>query len=259
MMNDASQWYTLLERNQGTSSWDEFVKLVNRRFGPPLQGNALGELIQLHRDGSVADYQTKFLSLLMRCEDLVEKHQINIFTAGLRNPLKTDIELENPATLEEAITLARTYEQRLSLQDRATPARVASSPKHLLLTVPPPATGAKEASASPNAPHLKRLTVAEMAAKRERGECYNCYKKFSREQLKVCTTKVIYQLQMNNDDTGFEGEADDPRISLHAITSVSPVETMQLQVRIGETLLGTLIDFGSTHSISVSVACRLHL
>jgi hypothetical protein len=40
----------------------------------------------------------------------VEKHHINIFTAGLRNPLKTDVELENHATLEEAMALACTYE-----------------------------------------------------------------------------------------------------------------------------------------------------
>jgi hypothetical protein len=118
---------------------------VNWRFGSPLQGNALGELIQLRRDGSLANYQTKFLSLLACYEDLVEKHQINIFTAGLWNPLKTNVELENPVTLEDAMVLARTYEQWLSLQDDvpanasslacATPTRVASSTKPLMLLV----------------------------------------------------------------------------------------------------------------------------
>jgi hypothetical protein len=63
----------------------------------------------------VADYQSKFLSLLARCEDLAEKHQINIFTAALRNPLRTDVELEHPATLEDAMALARIYEQRLAM------------------------------------------------------------------------------------------------------------------------------------------------
>jgi hypothetical protein len=58
----------------------------------------------------VADYQSKFLSLLARCEDLTEKHQINIFTAGLRNPLRTVVELEHPATLEDDMALARIYE-----------------------------------------------------------------------------------------------------------------------------------------------------
>jgi hypothetical protein len=59
----------------------------------------------------VAEYQSQFLSLLARCDGLVEKHQVNVFTAGLCNPLKTDIELEHPATLKEAMALARAYEQ----------------------------------------------------------------------------------------------------------------------------------------------------
>jgi hypothetical protein len=47
MIDDAAQWFALLEKNQGTPTWDEFEKLVNQRFGPPIRGNALGELIKL--------------------------------------------------------------------------------------------------------------------------------------------------------------------------------------------------------------------
>jgi hypothetical protein len=104
---EASQWFTLLERNQGKPSWEEFIHLINQRFGPPLRSNPLGELIQLRREGTVAEFQSKFLSLLARCDGLVEKHQINVFIAGLCNPLKTDVELEHPATLEEAWPLSR--------------------------------------------------------------------------------------------------------------------------------------------------------
>jgi hypothetical protein len=34
---------------------------------------------------------------------LEEKHQINIFTVGLGNPLPTDVELKHPTTLEDAM------------------------------------------------------------------------------------------------------------------------------------------------------------
>jgi hypothetical protein len=37
--------------------------MVNQRFGLPLRSNALGELIQLRRETTVADYQTRFLTL----------------------------------------------------------------------------------------------------------------------------------------------------------------------------------------------------
>jgi hypothetical protein len=105
MTGEASQWYTLLERNRDTPSWEEFTQLVNKRFGPRLRSNPLGELIQLHREGTVAEYQ------------------VNIFTAGLRNPLRMNVELENPTTPEDAMALARTYEQRLSMVDDV-PARL---------------------------------------------------------------------------------------------------------------------------------------
>jgi hypothetical protein len=114
-MGDAAQWFTLLEKNQGTLTWDEFEKLVNQRFRPPIRGDALGELIQLRRETTVVDYQTRFLALVNHCKVLTEPHRINIFTAGLRDPLKTDVELEQPTTLEEAMALARAYEQRLAM------------------------------------------------------------------------------------------------------------------------------------------------
>jgi hypothetical protein len=110
MTGDAAQWFTLVEKNRGTPTWAEFDKLVHQRFGPPLRGNALGELVQLQRETTVADYQFKFLALVTHCTDLVEKHQIDIFTNGLRNLLKIGVELEAPATLEDAMALARTYE-----------------------------------------------------------------------------------------------------------------------------------------------------
>jgi hypothetical protein len=45
MTGDAAQWFTLIEKNRGTPSWEEFDKLVHQRFGHPLRNNALGELI----------------------------------------------------------------------------------------------------------------------------------------------------------------------------------------------------------------------
>jgi hypothetical protein len=70
---------------------------------------------------------------------------VDIFTAGLGNPLKTDVELEHPATLEDPMALARTYKQRLvdeSAGRNPPPAHAARTPqassKPLWLTGPPP-------------------------------------------------------------------------------------------------------------------------
>jgi ferredoxin len=221
----------VVERNRGTPTWEEFVKLVNQRFRPPLQGNALGELIQLCQTSSVVEYQNKFLSLVTRCEGLIEKHQVDIFTAGLGNPLKTNVELEHPATLEDAMALARTYEQRLmdeSAGRNPPPACAACMPQassKLLPLTGPPLQGD---TGRPTTPRFKRLTPAEMAAKRECGECYNCIEKFSHEHLKVCPVKGVFLLQMEEDDLSMEETEVDPLISLNAITGISQAETLQL-------------------------------
>jgi hypothetical protein len=92
---------------------------------------------------------------------------------GLRNPLRTDVELEHPTTLEDAMALARLYEQRLVMAGdlpahaKSVPARVVNKP--LLLPAPPSAAASKDAAsgAPVTAPRFKRLTPAEMAAREE--------------------------------------------------------------------------------------------
>jgi hypothetical protein len=119
--------------------------------------------------------------------------------------LKTDIELEQLATLEEAMALACTYEQRLSITNDTpsrTPARLAYSRSMTkTLALPAPATtlgGSTSATAAPlPAPRLKRLTATEMATKHEKGECYNCTEQFSREHLKVCPMNDVFLLEMD--------------------------------------------------------------
>jgi hypothetical protein len=62
----------------------------------------------------------------------------------------------------------------LAVRAKSVPARVVNKP--LLLPAPPSAAASKDAaSGAPTiAPRFKRLTPAEMAAKREKNECFNC-------------------------------------------------------------------------------------
>jgi hypothetical protein len=115
----AQQWYYRFERNrldnnQGDPSWSQFCELVNQRFGPPTRSNPLGELCHLRCTGSVDAYQSDFLTLLARCGGVTKPQQIAIFTAGLGDPLRIDVELQKPSTLEEATALARAFEWRLA-------------------------------------------------------------------------------------------------------------------------------------------------
>jgi hypothetical protein len=73
--------------------------------------------------------------------------------------------------------------------------------------------------------------------------------------------KGIYLLQLDDEPPLEETtETEDPLILLNAITGLTGADTMQLAVRVGDQLLGALVDFGSTHSfISVAAASQLHL
>jgi hypothetical protein len=60
----------------------------------------------------VDDYCKRFMSLSCRDPVISESHQIQLFTAGLGKPLCTDVSMQKPEMLNEAIMYARAYEQR---------------------------------------------------------------------------------------------------------------------------------------------------
>jgi hypothetical protein len=60
---------------------------------------------------------TRINSSLSPCRDAdLSDHQlVQIYTAGLVNPLRTDVALRRSATLDDTVMLARAYEQCLQL------------------------------------------------------------------------------------------------------------------------------------------------
>ena len=92
-----------------------FAQLVQQHFGPPMTDSPVEEIMLLCHTGSVENYTNKFLPLACHDADLTEAQLVQMYTAGLVNPLKTDIALHHPSSLDDAIMLARAYEQRLQL------------------------------------------------------------------------------------------------------------------------------------------------
>jgi hypothetical protein len=176
------------------------------------------------------------------------------------------VELEKPATLQEAMAMTRTYKHRLAMvANTATCSgshQAFNRTKQLALPAPPTVTGGTTGTTTAPAPEpcFKHLTVMEMAAKRAWGECYNYTEKFTKEHLEVCPIKGIFLLEM---DTPVPDDLLDntmPQISLNAISGILAAETMKLSVRLGTDTIMALVDSGSTHSfISTKMACCLHL
>jgi hypothetical protein len=106
------QWYHLLEREEPSLSWPRFKNLCHQRFGTPLRQNALGELARLSFRTTVEDYQDRFMALLCHVAPLAPEQQVQLFTAGLPDPIHIDVELLNPPDLNTALATAQAYEHR---------------------------------------------------------------------------------------------------------------------------------------------------
>jgi hypothetical protein len=76
----------------------------------------------------VEDYQRQFLSLLCRFDGLTPKHQMNLFTAGLGEPMRFDIEMQRPADQQNTMSLAYTFERHASVAVTVPPCLCMFSP-----------------------------------------------------------------------------------------------------------------------------------
>jgi hypothetical protein len=149
----AAEWYYALARDVGVLTWPRFSEYVNMRFGPPLRRNGLAELKELTRTSSVEDYQRQFLTSLCCCDDMTPMQQTQMFTAGLGEPLRTNVELAVPTDLQAAMCLARAYEWRL-VTSKPGAKQISSTTKSTTSSV-----------ASTSQPRFRRLSPEELTAK----------------------------------------------------------------------------------------------
>ncbi|WVZ49394.1 hypothetical protein U9M48_000760 [Paspalum notatum var. saurae] len=266
------QWYMRLQREEGTPPWRRFTELLNLRFGPPIQSNPLGELAACRRSGSVEDYSTRFLDLLARAGPLSEGQQVQLFTAGLQEPLSIDVQIQNPLTLEVAISLARAYERReqVAVSSRVDQGAGRQQRRGGLLPMPPrpslvlpaPTTSRPESSSTAAARAtmvagrtVKKLSLEEMEECRRLGLCFNCDEHYVRRHNRQC--KHLFLLEIDDGDeepAATEEEQEESAISLHAMAGIQMGDTMKVAISLGASTLQALLDSGSTHNFISEVA-----
>jgi len=186
---------------------------------------------------------------------------VDLFTVGLGQPLASDVEMQRPANLQTAMSLARAFEKRSAEAARATSS---SSPRQLLRPRPAAPTASAAASAGSPAkkpddqrPRFRRLSPHEIAEKRLSGQCYFCPEKFTKDHK--CARKGVFLLELEDGEGSSKGD-DTVSISLHALTGITVAHTMKLHVQGAGMALVTLLDSGSTHNfINADVASKLGL
>jgi hypothetical protein len=63
------------------------------------------------------DYQERFWDLLAQTTPLSQEQQVLLFTVGLPDHIKIDVELMAPQDFNQALNLARAYERRSQALD----------------------------------------------------------------------------------------------------------------------------------------------
>ncbi|KAL8104131.1 hypothetical protein AgCh_028387 [Apium graveolens] len=269
LLGEAQLWCYKLEQEEPDLKWDQFKSYRLLRFGPPLSGNPLGELVNLKQVDSVEEYQKQFQTLLARATTVRGDQHVDLFTAGLNDGLRVDVEMQSPPNLVTAMNLARAFERKsqitnvISLQRSAsswTPSKTVA-PTSVVPTRrdsrPTGGTTSLTSSGSINkTPVIKRLSRAEMAEQRGKGLCYNCDESYSTGHK----CKRLFCL-MVDDEEDVEVEYDtSPEISLHAISGIKNSQTMQLQIFVAKEPMLGLVDSGSTYNfISEAAALKAGL
>jgi hypothetical protein len=114
MTGPTQHWFYMLERDAGEIPWHTFKPYCQHRFGPAITINHLADLARFPSRSSVSEYQDAFLSKMAHAGYLSQEQQVQLFTGGLPDAIRVDVELQAPQDLQRAMALARAYERRSS-------------------------------------------------------------------------------------------------------------------------------------------------
>lgn len=265
-------------------------------FRPTQEGSLCARFLAIKQEGSVANYNKKFVMFSAPLPHLTEEVLENTYLNGLRLPIRAEVIGRRPVGLEDIM------EQAQMVEDRDLAVKLAEDEWNLGHTKGEPSkTQTKDWAKSGTKAHegmktifipdktnpgtgrgyqdqrrdgpTRRLTNEEYKLKREKGLCFKCDEKFTighRCQRKEFRVLVVYE------DREFEVEAEEDKdepaeLQLIEVTDLvklssksdynfSSPKTMKIQgENCGEPVL-VLIDCGATHNfISVEVVEGLKL
>ncbi|KAK6125713.1 hypothetical protein DH2020_040546 [Rehmannia glutinosa] len=226
--------------------------------------------------GSYNDYVDKFeelkaCMLLMNNGDYSEEYFVASFISGLSEELQSFVNMFEPTTLQQTIDLGRKQIQTLEAITRKMKPPVRSfAPNYNSYKKPdiPQFQTNRAPPNPPNKPPVKLLTASEMAARREKGLCYNCDEPFTFGHR--CKNRITYMIMTEEEELSYlhttlditeapvpaQPQMEEIQISLNAIAGEDGITTMRLYGESGEHKLHILIDSGSTLSFIQEATAR---
>lgn len=294
----AFKWYQWLVENDIHYTWPEFVDALLLRFGRTVYDDPKAALKRVVQTGTVAEYYSAFEGVATQIKGLAEEFYVSFFIEGLQEHLQCDVLLAQPANLQAAVAIAKLHERKhakVQALNRSPYSRYntfskggsnfspvsASSGGSFGVSNDVVSTGkggvvSKSANETPvvsKETSYKKLTVAELKARREKGLCYYCDAKYSRNhQCKAAFNLLLGQEELHallhgdsEDEEEFVEVSNElmnltPAISLNAIEGDYHPKTLRVTGFFKKEALRILIDCGSSSNfIKASAVKRLHM
>lgn len=194
MTCEALGWYQWMHNNHLLTTWDEFKRSFELRFGPSAYENHQQMLFKLKQTTTVSEYHSEFERLSNRVIGLTNHSILDCFIFFLRLEIKNELAILHPTSISQAIGLAKLVESKLLASKSALPcAQRQTSIRNLPPILPNPTPQSRiNLSQSPqqslalpappsnnqNSPQIRLLSRTETDARRARGLCFNCDEKF---------------------------------------------------------------------------------
>ncbi|KAK1351961.1 hypothetical protein POM88_053842 [Heracleum sosnowskyi] len=116
-------------QNQQLTTWPEFTRPVELRFGPSSFTNHEATLYKLTQSSSVAAYQASFEAISNCVAGLSPRSLLNSFLSGLKPDIQRQLQILRPTSITEATELARLIEDKLNHSILPTPSAFRPQPR----------------------------------------------------------------------------------------------------------------------------------
>ncbi|KAK6127658.1 hypothetical protein DH2020_038574 [Rehmannia glutinosa] len=264
----AAQWYQNFNTHQLEMTWAQFLEVVSSRFEELRETKIIGEFNKLKHTGSYTDYVERFEELqacmrMMNKGEYSEEYFMASFLSGLSEESQAFINMFEPTTLQQTIELGR---KQLCTMEAITkkikgPTKPFASLNNNTRRVDNQSSQVpKPVYSNPPKPPIKLLTASEMAARREKGLCYNCDEAFTFGHR--CKNRITYMIMTEEEELSYlqdhveledsvgnqAADMEEIQMSLNAITGEDGITTMRLFGECNGHKLHILIDSGSTLS-----------
>lgn len=219
----ALAWYQWMYRNSQIHSWTQFLQALETRFASTAYDDPRGKLFKLTQTSSVAIYLSEFEALANRIVGLPAPFLLSCFVSGLKPDIRREALALQPSSLSQAADLARLNEEKIQdllCHNRPLPFQPWTPPAVSRTFTPPPRSLHEPMlvrslppllPAPPTNPRFKQLSEAAMAEHREKGPCFHCVQKWSRNHK--CKGRFLLLVAEEDDDsavTGADLPTDDP-------------------------------------------------